>query len=247
MFIHNRLGLLESVETLLNQEQRLNQVSNNLANVDTPGFKKETVTFDEMLYKVNRTRQRVGKGLRINTVQEQGVIQKTDAPLDLAITGKGFFKVQTPAGIRYTRAGNFQRNNEGLLVTANGYPVLGEAGPVSLNSTTTATTAKIDITNDGRVFIDDVQTNQLSVVNADPMSLKKEGENLFRLEEGAAEEAAPNVQLLQGHLEKSNVNTVTEMTEMIDLYRAYEGQQKMIQAVDDMDNLAVRRVGSLTG
>lgn len=239
MFIHNRLGLLESVETLINQEQRLNQVSNNLANVDTPGFKKETVTFDEMLYQANRSRQRVGKGLRINTIHQQGAVQKTDAPLDLAISGDGFFRAQTPAGVRYTRAGNFQRNNEGLLVTANGYPVLGEAGPVTITGT------KVDVASDGRLFVDGTQTNRLTVVTADPTALKKEGENLFRLADGAAEEASPNFQLLQGHLEKSNVNTVTEMTEMIDLYRAYEGQQKMIQAVDALDTLAVSKVGSL--
>ena len=241
MFIHNRLGLLESVETLVNQEQRLNQVSNNLANVDTPGFKKETVTFDEMLYQANRFRQRVGKGLHINTVHQQGVVQKTDAPLDLAISGDGFFRVETPAGIRYTRAGNFQRNNEGLLVTADGYPVLGEAGPITITGN------KVDVSRDGRIFIDGVQTNRLAVSTADPQALKKEGENLFRLAEGAAEGEPQNVNILQGHLEKSNVNTVTEMTEMIDLYRAYEGQQKMIRAVDDLDDLAVRRVGSLAG
>jgi flagellar basal-body rod protein FlgG len=241
MFIHNRLGLLESVETLINQEQRLNQVSNNLANVDTPGYKKETVTFDEMLYQANRFRQRVGKGLHINTVHQQGVVQKTDAPLDLAISGDGFFRIETPAGIRYTRAGNFQRNNEGLLVTADGYPVLGEGGPITITGN------KVDVSRDGRLFIDGVQTNRLAVATADPQALKKEGENLFRLVEGAAEGEPQNINILQGHLEKSNVNTVTEMTEMIDLYRAYEGQQKMIRAVDDLDDLAVRRVGSLAG
>ncbi len=241
MFIHNRLGLLESVETLINQEQRLNQVSNNLANVDTPGFKKETVTFDEMLYQANRSRQRVGKGLRINTVHQQGVVQKTDAPFDMAISGDGFFRVQTPAGDRLTRAGNFQRNNEGLLVTANGYPVLGEAGPITITGT------KVDVSRDGTLLVDGIRADRLAVVTADPQGLKKEGDNLFRLVEGAAEEAAPNAQILQGHLEKSNVNTVTEMTEMIDLYRAYEGQQKMIRSVDDLDDLAVRKVGALTG
>ncbi|MBU4034512.1 MAG: flagellar basal-body rod protein FlgF [Proteobacteria bacterium] len=241
MFIHNRLGLLESVETLLNQEQRLNQITNNLANVDTPGFKKETVTFDEMLYQVNRTRQRVGKGLRTNTVHQQGVIQKTDAPFDLAISGDGFFKVQTPAGDRYTRAGNFQRNNEGLLITANGYPVLGEGGPITI------TGKKVDVAQDGTLFVDGTKIDRLASATVDPQALKKEGENLFRLMEGAVEEAPTNFQVMQGHLEKSNVNTVTEMTEMIDLYRAYEGQQKMIRAVDDLDDLAVRKVGSLTG
>jgi len=241
MFVHNRLGLLESVETLLNHEQRLHQVTNNLANADTPGYKKETVTFDEMLYQATSTRQRVGKALRINTVHEQGVMQKTDAPLDLAIAGDGFFKVQTPAGVRYTRAGNFQRNQEGLLVTANGYPVLGEGGPITISGN------RVEVARDGSLSVDGVRSARLSVVKAPPQALKKEGENLFRLEEGAAEEAAGNFQLIQGHLEKSNANTVTEMTEMIDLFRAYESQQKMIRAVDDLDDLAVRRVGALAG
>jgi flagellar basal-body rod protein FlgG len=239
MFIHNKLGLLESVETLLNQEQRLNQVTNNLANVDTPGFKKKSVTFDEMLYKVNRSRQRVGKGLRINTVHQQGVVQKTDSPFDLAISGDGFFRVQTPAGVRYTRAGNFQRNNEGVLVTPSGHPVLGESGPVTI------TGSSFEVAGDGRISVDGVPSDRLPVVTADPQALKNEGENLYRLEEGAQEEASLNFQLLQGHLEKSNVNTVMEMTEMIDLYRSYEGQQKMIQAVDELDELAVSRVGRL--
>jgi flagellar basal-body rod protein FlgG len=128
-----------------------------------------------------------------------------------------------------------------LLVTANGYPVLGEGGPIAINGN------RVDVARDGSLFIDGLRSNRLTVVTADPQAMKKEGENLFRLADGAAEEAAENSQLLQGHLEKSNVNTVTEMTEMIDLYRAYEGQQKMIRAVDDIDDLAVRRVGSLAG
>jgi flagellar basal-body rod protein FlgF len=239
MFIHNKLGLLESVETLLNQEQRLNQVTNNLANVDTAGFKKKTVTFDEMLYKVNRSRERVGKGLRISTVHQQGVVQKTDSPFDLAISGDGFFKVQTPAGVRYTRAGNFQRNNEGLLVTPAGHPVLGESGPVTI------TGDSFEVAGDGRISVDGVPSDRLPVIAADPQALKNEGENLFRLAEGTQEEPSLKFQLLQGHLEKSNVNTVMEMTELIDLYRAYEGQQKMIRAVDDLDELAVNRVGRL--
>ena len=241
MFIHNRLGMLESVETMLAQEQRLHQVTNNLANVDTPGYKKETVTFGEMLYNVNRSRQRVGKALAINTVHQQGVIEKTDNPLDLAITGDGFFKIETPDGVRYTRAGNFQRNYLGQMVTPNGYPVLGEGGPIIIEGD------KVDFGLDGRVFVDGTAVDRLAIGTAAPKDLAKEGENLFRLKDGATEEVPENLVVQQGYVEKSNVNTVMEMTEMIDLYRAYEGQQKMIRAVDDMDDLAVRKVGALAG
>ena len=241
MFIHNRLGMLESVETMLAQEQRLHQVSNNLANVDTPGYKKETVTFGEMLYNVNRTRQRVGKALAIDTVHQQGVLQQTENPLDLALTGDGFFKIQTPAGVRYTRAGNFQRNALGVLVTSNGYPVLGAGGPIEINGD------RVEIGPDGRISVDGLLVDQLDLGTAAPEDLVKEGENLFRLKAGAAEVAPERLVLQQGYLEKSNVNTVMEMTEMIDLYRAYEGQQKMIRASDELDDLAVRRVGVLAG
>ena len=240
MFIQNRLGMLESVETMLAQEQRLNQVTNNLANVDTPGYKKDNVTFDEMLYRANQNRQRVGKALRSNTIHEQGVIQKTDNPMDIAITGEGFFKIQTPHGIRYTRAGNFQLDNSGQLVNASGYPVVGDGGPITIEG------KSMDVTGDGRLFVDGQQVNILTIVTSDDQKdFEKEGENLFRLKNNAQELPSPEASLQQGFLEKSNVNTVTEMTAMIDLYRAYEGQQKAIRAIDDLDDLAVRKVGSL--
>ena len=241
MFIHNRLGLLEGTETLLAHEQRLNQVSNNLANVDTPGYKREAVTFGEMLYNANRTHQRVGKALKIRTVQDQGVIQQTGNPLDLAISGDGYFRVQTPAGIRYTRAGNFQLNNVGQVVTPDGYPLLGEGGPVVVQG------EKVEVSREGRFFVDGQQINQLPVVSIAPNALTKTGENLYQMAEGAEETASQEAQIQQGHLEKSNVNTVMEMTEMLDLYRSYESQQKMIRASDDLDDLAVRRVGVING
>ena len=243
MFIHNRLGLVESVETLLAQQQRLNQVSNNLANVDTTGYKKDSVTFDEMLYQVSRDRQRVGKALNILTSHEQGVVQMTGNPLDVAISGQGFFKVQTPQGIRYTRAGNFQLDNEGQMRMPNGGLVVGDGGPIVLEN------PDVIIDRAGRVMANGQVVNQLSIVTfADPRELAKEGENLFRLKEGGGQEVATDAaEIKQGFLEKSNVNTVQEMTELIDLHRAYEGQQKMIQAIDAIDDLATRRVGSLNG
>lgn len=241
MFIHNRLGMVESVETMLAQQQRLNQVSNNLANVDTAGYKQDSVTFGEMLYNASRNRQRVGKALNILTSHQQGVVQMTGNALDMAVSGNGFFKIQTPEGIRYTRAGNFQLNSEGQLSMPNGGLVAGDGGPVALEN------SDVVIDRLGQVIVNSQIVNQLSVVTFDDLTaLEKVGENLFRLQEGGGQEvAAANFEVKQGYLEKSNVNTVREMTELIELQRAYEGQQKMIRAIDDIDNLAVRRVGSL--
>ncbi|MEW6594402.1 MAG: flagellar basal-body rod protein FlgF [Thermodesulfobacteriota bacterium] len=241
MFIHNRLGMVESVETLLAQQQRLNQVTNNLANADTAGYKKESVTFDEMLYQVTRDRQRVGKALNILTSHRQGVVQQTGNALDVALAGPGFFKIETPQGPRYTRAGNFELTPDGQLRMPNGGLVVGEGGPIVVEGD------EVVIDHAGRVQVDGQVVNQLSIVTFDDLrDLEKEGENLFRAQNAAAQEVVvENPRVKQGFLEKSNVNTVEEMTELIDLHRAYEGQQKMIRAIDDIDNLAVRRVGSL--
>ncbi|HET97863.1 MAG TPA: flagellar basal-body rod protein FlgF [Desulfurivibrio alkaliphilus] len=240
MYIHNRLGMIEGVETMLAQERRLDQAANNLANVDTVGYKRESVTFWEMLYNVTRDRQRVGKALNILTDQQQGNTQPTGNPLDLAITGDGFFRIQTDQGVRYSRAGNFELDPLGQLRLPGGGLVLGDGGPVVLES------ADFSVDRHGRILVDGAMVNQLEIVTVNDLTaLVKEGRNLFRLTEEGEEMAALDFQVRQGFLEKSNVNSMEEMTSMIDLYRNYEAQQKMVQAVDEMDDLAVRRVGKL--
>ncbi|MEA2083141.1 MAG: flagellar basal-body rod protein FlgF [Thermodesulfobacteriota bacterium] len=242
MYIKNRLGLIESVETLLAQERRMNQVSNNLANVDTNGFKKENVTFWEMLYTASDQRQRVGKAMKVITDYAQGTMELTGNPLDLAINGKGFFKVMTPLGIRYTRAGNFFRNDQSQLVTPDGHLVMGQGGEITIQGD------EVGIDRYGRISVDGEEMGQLSVVTfTDPDVLQKEGENNFRLVDERAQELTPEfLQVRQGYLEASNVSTVVEMTAMIDLHRAYEAQQKSVHAIDSLDDKAVNSVGKLT-
>jgi flagellar basal-body rod protein FlgF len=242
MHIHYRLGFIESVESMLGQERRLEQISNNLANVDTGGYKKDELGFQEMLYRAASGRQRVGKTVKIMTDHAAGPSTGTGNPFDLAISGAGFFQIQTPEGIRYTRAGNFQLDGQGQLVTANGYPVLGDGGPVVLNN------GEATVAQDGAIFINGEQINRLAIVDfADRGALLKEGLNNYRLREDGQEVAPLDYRIDQGYLEGSNVNVVQAMTEMIDLHRMYEAQQKMIIAIDEMDGLATRRVGSLTG
>ena len=243
MFIKNRLGLTEGTETMLAQEQRLNQIANNLANVNTSGYKKEDITFWEMMFKAADNRPRVGKALKIIIDQQQGPAEQTDNPLDFAINGQGFFKIQTPNGIRYTRNGNFTLNNAGQLSTADGNLVLGNGGPIVLSS------EKVNVARDGQISANGQVINKLSLVSfADLNSLVKQGANLFKLKTGGAAEeqvADPNIQ--QGYLEGSNVNIVKGMTEMIDLQRAYQAQQKAIQTTDELDQQSIAKVGNLTG
>lgn len=243
MFIKNRLGLTEGTETMLAQEQRLNQISNNLANVNTTGYKKEDITFWEMMFKAADNKPRVGKAMKIITDHKQGPAIQTGNNLDFAINGQGFFKVQTPQGIRYTRNGNFTINNTGQLSTADGNLVIGDGGPISL------TDDKISVSHDGQISANGQIINKFSLVNfSDLNSLEKEGNNLFRLKPGSAkEQAATSINIQQGSLEGSNVNIIQGMTEMIDLQRSYQTQQKAIQTMDDLDHQAISRVGNLTG
>ncbi len=242
MHIQNRLGLIESTETMLAQGQRLNQITNNLANVDTPGYKKEDITFWEMLYQTNEKRGRVGKALKVLTNQQEGAIENTGNRLDFAIAGDGFFKLQTPQGIRYSRSGNFQVNNQNQLVNPDGYQVLGTGGPITIIGN------DVSVSSDGNIMVDNTDAGQIDVVSFDNINgIEKEGKNLFRTIQGEAEEApALDFSVQQGFIESSNVSLVSEMTNMLDLHRAYETQQKIIRTFDEMDGKAINTVGKLT-
>ncbi|MFO7760279.1 MAG: flagellar basal-body rod protein FlgF [Desulfobia sp.] len=241
MDIQNRLGLIECTETMLAHSQRLNQTSNNLANVNTDGYKKEKVTFWEMLYKTSGDRPRVGKALKQVTDHEQGAIKQTGNQLDFAINGEGFFKVMTKNGPGYTRAGHFLVNNQGQLVTPNADLVLGEGGPINIRG------RNISVAEDGTISENGVVVNRLVLVNFDNLnSLEKYGKNLFRpAGEDSNEIPVNNPSVKQGYLEASNVNTVNEMTDLIDLQRAYASQQRVISSFDELDEMAITRLGRL--
>ncbi|MFZ5760739.1 MAG: flagellar basal-body rod protein FlgF [Thermodesulfobacteriota bacterium] len=243
MFIRNRLGLLEGTETMLAHGQRLNQLTNNLANVDTPGYKKEDVTFWEMLHRTNEKRQRVGKALKILTNHQPGAVKTTNNPFDFSINGQGFFKLDTPQGVRYSRAGNFLVNGNGQLVNPDGHAVLGDGGPIVINGN------DVSLATDGTLLVDGVNVGRLDIATfADVNNLEKEGTNLFRIKEGSGmeEEPAVDFSVQQGTLETANVNLVAEMTALLDLHRAYEVQQKSIRTFDEIDNKAINTVGKLT-
>ena len=240
MFIQNRIGLIESVESMRSQERRLEQNTNNLANVNTAGYKKENTAFQEMLFTAANGRQRVGKAIKVITDHTQGSTENTGNPLDLAITGDGYFKIQTGNGIRYTRAGEFTRDNQNQLTTQGGDPVLGLGGPIIIDGN------DVQIKPTGEVFVDGNLTDQIDVVTVDNKALlEKEGRNLFRLT-GNGQEVATQAAVQQGAVEESNVNTVLEMTEMISLRNDYESQQKIIRTIDEIDTKAATKVGSLT-
>ncbi len=228
-------GLL--AQSAVSQMLRLDDISNNLANANTVGYKRDETVFssfgsvlaravsgDEMSLK------RLPYGVRIegnHTIIKQAELRRTDNPLDLAISGNGFFVVQTPSGEKYTRAGNFMLDREGYLVTPEGNRVLGLNGPIQVNG------GEVVINYLGEVMVDGEMVDKLRIVDfPKPYRLRKEGANLFVSEEAGFE--PKGYKIYQGYLEDSSVNPVQEMVNMIVAHRAYEASANGIRLIDEL-------------
>ncbi|MBU0995492.1 MAG: flagellar hook-basal body protein [Proteobacteria bacterium] len=223
------LEMTRPVQAGLRQEKKYEVTANHIANVDTTGFKKDTLSFDRMM-KAN-----------LSVDLTQGDVISTQNKLDVALMDEGFFKVQTVSGVRYTRNGNFHLDNLGRIVTPLGDPVLGDAGPLTVQGT------NIYINSSGGVEVDGGNIGNLSVVTfADLGKIQKEGSGYFIYKGGPQDEIPPQkITMKQGTLERSNVSTVYEMTKMIDIQRMYEAAQKMMQTFDEVDGRAINDVGKL--
>ncbi|MEA1968656.1 MAG: flagellar hook-basal body complex protein [Thermodesulfobacteriota bacterium] len=223
------LEMTRPVQGGLRQERKLEVTSNHLANVDTAGFKKDVVSFDRFFK------------AELNTDLTQGDVRRTGNDLDLALADEGFFKIDTPFGVRYSRNGNFTLNNNNVLVNQSGDPVLGQAGPLTVNG------EKIEINAKGEVYVDGDMVDTLDVVTFDNLlNLQKQGSGNFLYKGDPADEKAPdNILVEQRALEGSNVKTVDEMVHMIDHNRMYEVFQKMMLTFDEVDGKAINDVGKL--
>jgi flagellar basal-body rod protein FlgG len=211
------------------QVHRLETIANNLANADTAGFKKDVLSFDHLL----TTHQEANL--------DQGNIRHTDNALDLALSGKGFFKVNTPDGIRYTRNGKFYLNGEGQLTTTAGDSVLGEGGPITIEGTDVA------VDDSGRISVDGSEVDTLVVVFfAQPELLQKQGDTYYLYTGYDGEGPRPEgTSVKQGYIEQSNVIVTQEMIEMIETLREFESYQKVLQTFDETDAKVINDVGKL--
>jgi flagellar basal-body rod protein FlgG len=265
------------------QQWRLDAVANNLANVDTDGYKEDVAAFkafpelllrrggDDGVYvhpfgsaDAAPVVGTMGTGVELNELYTrftQGAMKETQSVFDLALEGEGFVAVATPGGERYTRNGSFQLGKEGYLETKEGFPVLGEKGPVRV----TANNFKVD--KDGRIWINAAYADDptlpvsregnlweetalldtLKIVEFDlDRYLEKQGSSLYRESEfsGPPEivEAGRRPRVVQGFTEASNVDPVTEMVEMIEVNRAYEANQKAIQTGDSMLGTLINQI-----
>lgn len=248
---------------MLAEAVRNDVVANNLANANTTAFKKDGValrSFPEMLiWYLREYNQPPAAGAvfpaelegplggmswgtvvdEIRTYYGAGPRQYTGRELDVALPDGCFLVVETPAGERYTRAGNLQVAADGYLVLPDGYRVLGEKGPLQVGE------AKVQINESGEVIANGEVIDRLLVVSpAEPRQLIKQGSSLYALGEGAgAPQAVPEVRLQVGFLEGSNVNPVQEMVQLITLLRSYEANQKVVQAYDNTMEKLINELG----
>lgn len=239
------------------QQTRMSVVSNNLANVNTTGFKQDRAVFEDLLYQNVRqsggqssqdtelpTGMNIGTGVRVVATEKlhtQGNVLQTENAMDVAINGRGFFQVLTPDGnIAYTRDGSFQRNAEGELVTASGYRIQPSIViPEGAQSITIGADGTVGVQLAGQPTPSQVGTLEtVDFINA--TGLQPVGENLYRetASSGTPQTGTPGLDgfgsLIQGALEGSNVNVVSELVSMIETQRAYEMNSKAISTNDQM-------------
>ena len=205
-------------------------VANNIANAATTGYRQEGVIFSEYVRGVQGGASlSMGQGNVRRTSFEQGSLQSTGGTFDLAIEGDGFFLIETPEGERLTRAGGFTPNAAGDLVTFDGYRVLDAGGaPVFIPPNA----ASLSISPDGTISADGTFVGQVGVVRPlDPSDLRRQGGVMFRTDAGF--EPAEGARVMQGFLEASNVDSITQLARMIEVQRAYEMGQSFLDSEDE--------------
>lgn len=239
-------GLFSALSGAKVQELYLSKVTNNLANVNTAGYKGDYPSFESFFASkgggitIGKTASSSVSIVKLNEGIDiaQGSIKPTGNPLDLAIEGDGFFVVNTPQGQRYSRNGNFSLDSKGLLVTNGGFPLVGESGNISITGN------DVVINDDGTVIVDGKSAGKLRLVLIDDKdNLLKEGSNLFSLKRASTMTEPQDYKIIQGSLEMSNVNTIREMTRLITISRSYGAYQKMMQSIDDISGKTINKIG----
>lgn len=242
-------GIYHSGAGMLARQRHLEVVANNLANASTVGFKKENVSFQSALSSTLAPArpQAAGESFvevsgRTQRSGQQGPLQETGNPLDLAIVGEGYFVVETAGGAAYTRDGRFRLNPDGELVTLAGYRVLTEGGTLSLPQ------GDLRISSDGSLVMngqegqpDQVLDRLLIVAFPDPSRLQQANYGLLVTNQEPVEVTEPHVQV--GYLEDSNVDAVKEMVQMIEINQYYDASARAIQTQDNTLGKAVNEVG----
>lgn len=244
----------------LSNEHRLNNIANNLANVNTTGYKRDLLAFKDTfdMYAHDQIMEAQGHVRQEKLFPEpmhlartriaysktdftQGSLKLTAAPFDMAISGEGFFKVATPQGEFYTRNGHFTLTAEGRLITEQGFTVLGDGGEITIPPGF----KNINIAESGEIYADGNLVGQIGIVGVDnAQNLEKLGGNMYRPRPGTqVEEVEAPGYVAQGYLEVSNVDAIYEMVNMIEAQRQYEAYAKVMQTSEAIDKASHTRVG----
>ena len=233
-------------------EKRMQVISNNLANINTSGFKKDKGHFQiidspdsikEDLEKnaISKEEKQPPLWLQFETKTDfsAGALKHTGNPLDLALEGDGFFCIKTEQGTQYTRNGNFSLDQDGMLVTMDGLSVLGEGGSINIDGNTFTVDAN------GNVEVDGNLVDTIKIVGFQKQDeLKKTGNSLFAIyDNNTVESKVENIRLSQGFIELSNVNAIRMITEMVEVLRGYESYQKAIKTADEANAKSINEVG----
>ena len=250
-------ALLIGLSRQISLHRELEVVANNIANVNTTGYKSDSAIFNEFLMPVASHGHFPGADRRLSYVHDRatwrdfkpGALQQTGNPLDVAIDGDAFLVVQTPRGERYTRNGSFQINAAGQLVTSEGYQVQSESGQILFQNNDT----KISIAEDGTIRVregadarSDAIRGKLQLVRFDQVQrLTKEGSSLFFAPVGVTPQTQQKVRVVQGSLEQSNVRAVVEMSRMIEITRTYTQIAGLLQQHGDMRRNAIDKLAEV--
>lgn len=245
------------------QQQKVDTIANNVANANTPGFKKDQLAFKEYLTALDKGTQDIdlpnkewapedfyrSYGAEHAMVKvdgsytnfKQGTLSPTSNPLDIGLRGKGFLTIDTPKGIRYTRRGTLSLRQDGILTTQEGYPVIGrdDNEPIAIPPGT----KNITIALDGAVYANNNPVGALNIAEFNDIhALRKEGNSLFvNNNEGNLKEQT-NTSIHQGFVEQSNVNAVSEMSDLIKAHRHFDSIQKAIKTYDSISSKAVNEM-----
>ncbi len=248
-------GIFPTIAGALFNEKRLNIIANNLANVNTAGFKQQRAIFyvpenfisNEVRPPSPKLEPLSSSGnpfyyVEVTNDLSSGKFHKTGNPLDMALGKSGFFEIATPQGPRYTRNGNFTLSEKGRLITQDGFSVQGEAGEIVCKGT------NISVSSGGAVTVDGRLEGTLKIVDFPDYDQIRRLENGLYAPIGSdvKKEKGRQVEVMQGFIESSNVNTVREMTKMIEVMRSYEAYQKIFKLYDDINAKAVNEVGRIT-
>ncbi|MBN2280385.1 MAG: flagellar hook-basal body protein [Candidatus Marinimicrobia bacterium] len=225
-----RLDELKSA--MIIQTKKNDIVANNLANIDTIGFKKDYTFFNAFKKELEEV-----NNLSIHTVKDftQGDFEETNNPLDFALSGGGFFTIEVASEKVYTRNGHFELDPDGFLTDSEGNYVLGQQGRINLTQNFD-TVSNIFVSSEGEIYVDDIPVDYFQIANFDENTqVERLSGSVFRVKNSESLNTKNNNNfILQGRIEKSNVNPVSEMVNLIEIERGFESSQKTIRILDDI-------------